>query len=657
MQDQERIPWTKWGKAPFEAAGKDDKPILVYVYANWSHWCHVVDRDVFGEQSVAALVNTEVIPVKVDRDEYPEVDRIFQSAIGGGYPLISLITSDDKILYTANFIQPADSRSSPGFKTVLKHLIQLWKEDRQSLLNRSRQLKRGRDSHSKAELSASITETAVVDMLTRFDWDTGGMGSKTKFPHPMVDQFFMAYSARTGDELGIQATGITLNRMYYGGIMDQIGGGFHRYADDSWYVPGFEKLLTLNGEILSDYFSYWLITRDAEAYDALTFTGDYIIRELTLDYGFAVSQDSDSEDREGRYYTWAPKEVDDAVGKLAGAAKRIFDIKPIAVSVEQVAAGPPVAGVVDGRIVPRRLVGPDELGPLLGQAPESAWSTYLRIRTLMREYRESTRKKPAIDTNRYTHPNCVAAEALLISGYALGREKWISSSLGVLEKLGRTVTRRLDGGRSGLLEDYASALNCAISGYEVTGLTKYLDLARSLADQVRGFLGAEGFVDAGGDVPILDTPEEAPNSQAFRALFRAHLLLPDEVKWEQFQEPFGQTLGAALISKQEYVSSVYRIADAISNGVCTITVVGNDGLARDLHRQSFLTYYPLKSIRILETESLARDEAASAYLGSVQQGSFANIRFGQRSFTVNDPAKIQEVVRSHLIKSENRHDV
>lgn len=657
MQDKEGVTWTKWERTIFEEARKQDKPILVYVFAKWSHWCHEVDRRVFGDQSIVTLIDTELIPVRIDRDEDPELDRMFQSAVGGGYPLICLVTFDQRILYAANYVEPHDTRSSPGFETILRQLIRLWKEGRDSLTSRSRPLKRAHDAYGRAELSPSVTETVVVDMLTRFDWDAGGMGSKTKFPHPMVDQFLMAYSARTGDELGKQAAGITLNRMYYGGIMDQIGGGFHRYADDSWYVPGFEKLLALNAEVLSDYFSYWLISRDTEAYDALTLTGDYITRELALDYGFAVSQDSDSGGREGGYYTWTPKEVDSATGELAGLAKQIFGIKPIAVSVEQSATAPPVLGVVDGRIVPRRLINLDELSQLLGQASENAWSTYVRIRTLMREYRESTRKRPDVDTNRYTHPNCVAAEALLVAGYALDQKEWISQSMGVLGRLGHTVTRRLDGGRSGLLEDYASALNFAISGYEVTGSTRYLDLVRSLARELGEFLGPEGFVDTGGDVPILDTPEEAPNSQAFRAMFRAHLLLPDEVSWERFLEPFGRTLGAALVSKQEYVSSVYRIADVLSTRACTITVVGNDKLAQELHKRSFLTYFPLKSVKHLETEIHAKNEYPSVFSGSAPQGSFAIIRFGKESYIVSDPAKIGGVIHSHITKSENRHNV
>ncbi|PSO04867.1 hypothetical protein B9Q12_01670 [Candidatus Marsarchaeota G2 archaeon ECH_B_SAG-G06] len=641
------INWEEWSKASFERAKALDKPVFVYLFANWSHWCHVMEREVFNDKELAGILNDHFVCVRVDRDERPEIDRVFQLSIGGGWPVVCILTQDKRVLFASNSLPLEDKAGVAGLKPLLKRILELWTKDRQKLLNQARQLPTHFPLKSDTKQASNVFEDAVVNLLSRFDWDRGGMGVRNKFPQPTVDLLFLCYSARTGDRLGLQASCITLNRMYYGGIMDQIGGGFHRYADLDWLVPGFEKLLVDNAEILRDYLLHYSVSKDTDFLDAAKLTADYMVTELKLEKGFATSEDSESDGVEGKYYTWTPKEVDEAVGKdLAKLAREIFGIHPIS----GISADPfkPVVpqekGVVNGRIVLRRTMDLEALSKKLGVSIEEAWDVYTEIRNSLKEYRDKTRKKPKRDENAYTHPNALAAESLTLASKLLECEysnEWLSCALTVVDSV-KKVTRKLTSGKDGLLEDYAAMTLANLQVYEVTGNAKYLDKAIELSCELLSFKGENGFFESQEkeNVFIEDSPNESPNSLAFRALFKVKAHAPDAIDSFKFEFPSVSKL------KEEYVAGLLLSLDTLLNGHCTIVILDKgDELAENLHKTALRVYHPAKAVkRVVEGE----ESLHYLKLKTNAQSSVAYVKTGQEYKLAKSVKALESLIKSGL---------
>src|SRR5215471_12596965 len=262
------IHWHEWGTEPFEKAKKENKPILLDIGAVWCHWCHVMDRESYEDPGIAALINEQFIAIKVDRDERPDVDSRYQTAVQaisgqGGWPLTAFLTPEGKPFYAGTYFPPQDYQGRPSFRRVLQTLAQAYREKQGEVLESAESVM---DAISQAEgfagksgpLRVELIESMVTSAVKLFDREHGGFGSSPKFPHPSAMDLLMQRYAETRSEPLLEVIATSLEKMAKGGVYDQLAGGFHRYSvDERWLVPHFEKMSYDNSELLKNYLHGW----------------------------------------------------------------------------------------------------------------------------------------------------------------------------------------------------------------------------------------------------------------------------------------------------------------------------------------------------------------------------------------------------------------
>jgi len=320
------VDWYPWGDEAFERAKKQDKPIFLSIGYSTCHWCHVMERESFENEQIAKIMNEHFISIKVDREQRPDVDRIYMNAVtmmtgSGGWPLSVFLTPDGKPFYGGTYFPPKDSYGRPGFERVLLTIADAWKNKRQELIdsagNLSELLKRPTGPVAKRKLSPEMLTDAFKYFKDRFDATNAGFGLAPKFPQPTNLSMLLGYWYRTGDTHALQMVEKTLDAMGGGGIYDHIGGGFHRYAtDDQWIVPHFEKMLYDQALISKVYLQAYQITGNKKYAEIPKEIFDYVLRDMTDPKGgFYSAEDADSEGSEGTFYIWAPKQIVSILGK------------------------------------------------------------------------------------------------------------------------------------------------------------------------------------------------------------------------------------------------------------------------------------------------------------------------------------------------------
>ncbi len=339
-----------WGAEAFAAAKSADLPIFLSIGYSTCHWCHVMERESFENRDTAAILNSRFISIKVDREERPDVDKVYMAAvqsmgIHGGWPLSVWLTPDLQPFYGGTYFPPCDNHGRPGFSSVLLRIAELWVSERDRLLERSRDLFDHLQTLSHSGCGASTVagpETmprAASHFLNDYDAVQGGFGQAPKFPRPSTLLFLLRYAQRHHDASASDAVIHTLDRMARGGICDQLGGGFSRYSvDDHWLVPHFEKMLYDNAQLLSAYAAAMrhIRFRHGETPESLTHfftaviqdTAEYILRDMTSpEGGFYSAEDADSEGREGAFYVWDPSQIRQALtAKEAEFATHLFGV-------------------------------------------------------------------------------------------------------------------------------------------------------------------------------------------------------------------------------------------------------------------------------------------------------------------------------------------
>ncbi len=324
------VDWYPWGEEALNRAVEEDKPILLSIGYSSCHWCHVMERESFDNPEIARLMNDNFINIKADREERPDLDAIHMEAVqaitgSGGWPLTVFLTPQRKPFYGGTYFPPEDRGGLPGFPRVLQTVAQAYKDRKDEVESAAEQivahLKRSLEATRSAEpLTTNLLKNAYSELRSTFDTRNSGFGSAPKFPQPMTLEFLLRYHYRTGDTEALSMVEHTLHKMAWGGIYDQIGGGFHRYSVDAhWQVPHFEKMLYDNALLSRLYLHAYQATGKQLYRSIVEETLNYVLRKMTSkEGGFYSSQDADSEGVEGKYYIWTPDEVTEALGKDVG---------------------------------------------------------------------------------------------------------------------------------------------------------------------------------------------------------------------------------------------------------------------------------------------------------------------------------------------------
>ena len=324
------VDWYPWGDEALDHARAEDKPILLSIGYSACHWCHVMAHESFENEHTALLMNENFVNIKVDREERPDLDSIYMRAIqaltgSGGWPLTAFLTPEGKPFFGGTYFPPEDRYDMPGLPRVLTAVVDAYRNRRGDIEQTARQLvavlATEIHKHTAVEpLVVDILAQAFSNLATSFDTENGGFGTAPKFPQPMALEFLLRYSKRTHDSAALDMVELTLEKMAKGGVYDQIGGGFHRYATDShWLLPHFEKMLYDNAQLSQVYLHAYLATGNMLFRSIAEETLDYVLREMTdPEGGFYSTQDADSEGAEGKYYVWTPQEIAQVVGEETG---------------------------------------------------------------------------------------------------------------------------------------------------------------------------------------------------------------------------------------------------------------------------------------------------------------------------------------------------
>jgi uncharacterized protein YyaL (SSP411 family) len=320
------VDWYPWGPEALETAQQENKPILLSIGYSACHWCHVMAHESFENEAIAALMNERFVNIKVDREERPDLDQIYQNVVQmltgqGGWPLTMFLTPEQEPFYGGTYFPPDDRYGRPGFVRVLQSVADAYHNRRNEVIRNVEQIREALNHLSslaagEADLTDDLMASAARSLLDQIDLVHGGFGSQPKFPNPSNLDVLLRYWKSSGNINFLNAVTLSLEKMARGGIYDQLGGGFHRYAVDShWLVPHFEKMLYDNAQLLPLYLDLYRITGDVLYERVARETLAYIQREmLHPDGGFYTTQDADSEGQEGKFFVWTKSEVDALLG-------------------------------------------------------------------------------------------------------------------------------------------------------------------------------------------------------------------------------------------------------------------------------------------------------------------------------------------------------
>ncbi len=476
------VHWTTWGPEAFAEAKRRRVPVLLSVGYAACHWCHVMAHESFEDPATAAVMNELFVNIKVDREERPDVDTIYQSALAllgesGGWPLTMFLTPDGEPFWGGTYFPPTARYGRPGFIDVLKSVHGTYLRQPDTVAKNVGALKEalGKLSASRAAGMPSLDDLDKVarSLARNVDPFFGGFGAAPKFPN--VPGFLTLWRAwiRTGLQPFLEAVTVTLTRMCQGGIYDHLGGGFARYSvDEEWLVPHFEKMLYDNAELIDLLTLAWQDVKTPLYQHRVEETVGWLFNEMTVgDGGFASSLDADSEGEEGRFYVWTEKEIDEVLGEASAAFKRAYDVTPL---------GNWEHATILNRSRSPDLLSPDEEG-LLGRA-----------RAKLLEVRAG-RVRPGFDDKTLADWNGLMIAALANAALAFQRPDWLEKARAAFVYIERVHGDKNKGGgdrllhsaregkaqHAGLLDDYAQMTRAALALHEASGESIYLEKARA----------------------------------------------------------------------------------------------------------------------------------------------------------------------------------
>ena len=614
------VDWWQWGDEAFAEARRKDVPVLLSVGYAACHWCHVMAHESFEDEATARLVNDHVVPVKVDREERPDVDAVYMTATQamtgqGGWPMTVFLTPDREPFYCGTYF-PRER-----FRQLVLAVSQAWHEDRDSVANQARKVAEALASSAEAgrpdgagPVTAEVSDQAVAVLARRYDAVRGGFGGAPKFPPSAVLEFLLRHVERTGSD-GDAAAMVagTAEAMARGGIYDQIGGGFARYSVDAdWVVPHFEKMLYDNAQLARVYTHWWRRSGGNLARRVAEQTADWMIADLrTPEGGFASSLDADSEGEEGAFYVWTPPQLAEVLGEQDGAyAAQLFAVTP--------------TGTFEhGRSVLQLRADPEDT------------ARYERIRSALLAARVA-RVWPARDEKVVAAWNGLAITALAEAGLLFGRTDYVDAARAAAElltsvhltggRLRRTSMNGVAGNSAGVLEDYANVAAGLLTLSGVTGESRWTAVAGQLLDvALDRFRDGGGFYDTADDTErLIYRPADAadgPTPSGTFAVAGALLSYAALTGSARHRDAAGSALAVASALATTYPQAAgwgLAVAEAFLAGPDEIAVVG------PLADQRTIALHQAAALGATPGAVLAIGEPATTGSGAGAQGESRN---------------------------------
>ncbi len=643
------VHWRVWGPEALAEAAARDVPILLSIGYAACHWCHVMAHESFEDPAVAALMNAHYVNIKVDREERPDIDQIYMTALHamgeqGGWPLTMVLTPAGEPFWGGTYFPPAPRFGRPSFTQVLLALHNAWETDRERIGHTVASMGRALAANAAARPGAPPGPDALDDVRARFlqgmDWRRGGMGSAPKFPNTPVFRFLWQEAFRTQDAQAADAVDLLLLNMSQGGIYDHVGGGFSRYAtDENWLVPHFEKMLYDNALIL-DLSALVYAQTGNELYAARAReTVAWLQRDMRAEGAFAASEDADSEGVEGKFYVWTAEEIRAVLGDDAGFFGAHYDM--------------PEHGNWEERIILERKTR-------LGDAGIEDRLADCRERLLAVRGR---RIRPGRDDKILADWNALLVAALARASAVFDEPAWLALAEQtfdfIVDKMsaadGRIDHAYRDGkiSAAGLIEDQAAMIRAALALYEAAGEAKYLALAErvlTVAEQKFGD-GGGAFFTAAADA------DDLPAGEGFRTRNAADGPTPSGIGLmaETYARLYHLTGDARYRAKAEAVLAAYggrremlaaspvllAAADMLENAACVV-VTGPDG---PLHRAALAAADP--AVVVLRVADGADLPVTHPAYGKTSEGPAAFVCRGSVcALPVTEVAALQGLLRA-----------
>ena len=571
------VDWYPWGEEALERSRAENKPIFLSIGYSACHWCHVMERESFEDPATAEVMNRNFVCIKVDREERPDLDTIYMSAVqqmtgSGGWPMTVFLTPDLKPFFGGTYFPPTPRYGMPGFVDVLDAVAEAYRERRDDVEKNANEVvdvisREIAPSGAGAELEPALLNDAAASLKQLHDPDDGGFGSAPKFPQAMALDFLLRSWKRTGDPELLGSVENSLLRMAHGGIYDHLGGGFARYSTDArWLVPHFEKMLYDQALLAPLYLRAFQATGNRGYLSGCTRTIDYVLRDLTSpEGGFYSAEDADSEGVEGLFYTWTYDEVAELLGEDFELFARTFDVTP--------------RGNWEGRNI-LHVIGDQHSVPAeLGISEDEYHARLERARARLFEVRNQ-RVRPARDEKVLTGWNGLMLAAIAEAAAVLDNRDYLNAAQAnadlMLTRLyvdGR-VKRSYRDGRArldGYLEDYACLAHGLLSLYQADFDVRWYEAATEIVDTM-----LERFRDPAGGIlystaddheKLLFRPKDfddnavpAGNSMAAEVLVELALLSGDD-RYRRAAEEIIAALGNALSSHPLFFGRLLSVLD------------------------------------------------------------------------------------------------
>ncbi|HTK74226.1 MAG TPA: thioredoxin domain-containing protein, partial [Gemmataceae bacterium] len=552
---QNPVDWYPWGPEALGRARELDRPIFLSIGYSACHWCHVMEHESFEDAETAKILNEHFVPIKVDREERPDLDAIYMNAVQmlnqgqGGWPMSVWLTPELRPFYAGTYYPPRDMYGRPSFRRVLLALVEAWRDRRDEITQAAGHItdhlqKTGELPVSAGQFTEELFRRAVGGLKRAHDPVHGGFGHAPKFPHALDLRVLLRAWKRFGDEDALAVARLTLDKMARGGIYDHLGGGFHRYSvDERWLVPHFEKMLYDNALLSVAYLEAFQATGESFYRQVVEETLDYVLREMTDASGaFYSTQDADSEGEEGKFYVWSEQEIEAVLGKeLSDVFNYVYGVSRPGNWEGHNILNRAKTDEQDARLLK---TGVEDLRVKLGEAKKKLYAV------------RSRRVWPGRDEKFLTAWNGMLIVAFAKAGAVLEREDYTRAA----ERAGEFILKTMRGqdGRlfrtagagtppklNAYLEDYAFAIDAMAALYEATFAVRWLRAAEELAGvMVEQFADTnDGFFTTGADHELLlvrmkdqhDGSTPSGNSVAITALLQLAKLTGTD-RWRQTAE-------------------------------------------------------------------------------------------------------------------------